>query len=180
MNKGIPASEIREGTVYQTLFRGVGMLSADGEAGPLVPTPDALELRSYTLEYAIEPHDGDWSQAETYKKAQDFHHLPLTIQAVSQGDLSLESSFLELKPYNLILSALKKAEDSDEMLLRFFETKGEETQAEIKTFRKIQRAAVADLLEQEEYELVPEQNILKMKVKPFEIVTLKLKLGSVE
>ena len=176
MNKGIPAAEIKDSAVYLTLFRGVGTLSADGEAGPLVPTPDALELRDYTFEYALQHHDGDWRRSEVYKHGQEFHHLPLAVQANSGGDLPQEFSFLEIKPHNLILSALKKAEDSDEVILRFFETKGEETEAEIKTFRRIQRATVADLLEREEYELRPDRNILKMGVKPFEIVTLKLKL----
>ena len=176
MNKGIPATEIREGSVYLTLLRSVGSLSADGEAGPLVPTPDALELRDYTFEYALQPHDGDWKQSEAYKHGREYHHLPLAVQTTSEGDLPQEFSFLELKPSNLILSALKKAEDSDEVILRFFETKGENTMAEVKLFRRIERATVVDLLEQEEYELKPERNKLSIDVKPFEIVTLKLTL----
>ena len=60
--------------------------------------------------------------------------------------------------------------------LRFFETKGEETVAEIELFRKIERATVANLLEEEEYELKADRNKLKFEVKPFEIVTLKLRL----
>ena len=177
MNKGIPATEIRDSKVYLTLLRSVGILSADGDAGPLIPTPDALELdKDYTFEYALQHHDGDWKQSEAYKHGQEFQHLPLAVQATSEGDLPQEFSFLELKPGNLIFSALKKAEDSDEVILRFFETKGEETDAEIELFRKIERATVTDLLEQEEYELKPDRNKLRMKVKPFEIVTLKLKL----
>jgi alpha-mannosidase len=174
MNKGIPATEIKEGSVYLTLFRSVGSLSADGEAGPLVPTPDALELRDYTFEYALQHHDGDWRQSEAYKHGQEFHHSPLSVQTKAEGDLPQEFSFLELKPNNLILSTLKKAEDSNEVILRFYETKGESTMAEVKLFRKIKRATVVNLLEQEEYELKPEHNKLTIDVKPFEIVTLKL------
>jgi len=177
MNRGIPATEIRGSRVYLTLLRSVGALSTDGDAGPLIPTPDALELnRDYTFEYALQHHDGDWKQAEAYKHGQEFHHLPLAVQANSKGNLAQEFSFLELKPSNLILSALKKAEDSDEVILRFFETKGEETTAEIELFRRIERATVADLLEREEYELKSDGNRLTMEVKPFEIVTLKIKL----
>ena len=175
MNKGIPATEIREGSVYLTLFRSVGSLSADGEAGPLVPTPDALELRDYTFEYALQHHDGDWKESEAYKQGQEYHHQPLCTQANSKGDLPSEFSFLKISPNNLILSALKKAEDSDEVILRFFETIGEETTAEIELFRKVKRAVVADLLEREEYELKPNRNRLEFQVKPFEIVTLKLR-----
>jgi alpha-mannosidase len=175
MNKGIPATEIREGSIYLTLFRSVGSLSADGEAGPLVPTPDALELRDYEFEYALQPHEGDWKESGSYKWAQEFHHMPLPVQGNFKGNLPRKFSFLKISPDNLILSAFKKAEDSDEVILRFFETKGEETMAEIELFRDIKRVVVVDLLEHEECELKPEHNKLRMKVKPCEIVTLKLR-----
>ena len=176
MNRGIPATEIRDSKVYLTLLRSVGILSADGDAGPLIPTPDALEMdRDYAFEYALQHHDGDWKQSEAYKHGQEFQYLPLAVQTASAGDLPQEFSFLRISPNNLILSALKKAEDSDEVILRFFETKGEETIAELELFRKIERATVANLLEQEEYELKVNHNRLRMEVKPFEIVTLKLK-----
>ncbi|MBA7507206.1 hypothetical protein ES706_05922 [subsurface metagenome] len=48
--------------------------------------------------------------------------------------------------------------------------------AELELFRVIKRAAVVDLLERELYELKAERNKLRLEVKPFEIVTLKLKL----
>ena len=127
MNKGLPAVEIIEDSIYITLLRSVYGLSADGIAGPLVPTPDALELKPYAFEYAVQPHEGDWRQAEVYKQAQDYHHPLIPIQAESKGDLPPEYSFLKISPDNLILSALKKAEDDDGVILRFFETKGEET-----------------------------------------------------
>jgi alpha-mannosidase len=176
MNKGIPAAEIKEGLVYLTLFRSVAVLSADGEAGPLVPTPDALELnRDYTFEYALQHHDGDWKQAESYKHGQEYHHRPLPTQANASGNLPSELSFLNISPDNLILSALKKAEDSDEVILRFFETAGTTTKAEIEFFQGIKRATSVNLLEEEEQELPVEGNKLTLKVKPFKIVTLKLR-----
>ena len=110
-----------------------------------------------------------------YKLAQEFHHLPIAIQADSQGDLTPEFSFLKTSPNNLILSALKKAEDTDEVILRFFETKGETTPAEVELFREIKRLTLVDLLEREEKELPFNGNKFRLEVKPFEIVTLKLK-----
>ena len=73
------------------------------------------------------------------------------------------------------LSALKKAEDSDEVILRLFETTGETTKGEIEFFQRIKRATFANLLEEEEQELTVEGNKLTLGVKPFQIVTLKLK-----
>ncbi|MFC2000986.1 alpha-mannosidase [Chloroflexota bacterium] len=175
MNKGLPAVEITKGSVYITLFRSVSGLSADGTAGPLVPTPDALELRSFIFEYALQPHDIDWRRAEVYKPAREYQQPPISIQADSKGDLAPEFSFLKLSPNNIILSALKKAEDTDEVILRFFETKGEATEAEVELFREIKRLAQVDLLEREEKELPFTGNRFKLEVRPFEIVSLKLK-----
>lgn len=176
MNRGLPASEIVKNCVYLTLFRSVYGLSADGVAGPLVPTPDALELKPHIFEYSLQPHPGTWRQAKVYRWAQEYHHLPLPVEAEGQGgELPRAFSFLELSPDNLILSALKKAEESDEVILRFFETRGEATRARISFFRPVREARLADLLEREERTLPAAGEVLEMEVKPFEIVTLKLK-----
>ncbi|GAI07942.1 unnamed protein product, partial [marine sediment metagenome] len=75
---------------------------------------------------------------------------------------------------NLILSALKKAEGEDAVILRFFETKGESCHASLQMPGQIKAAKCVNLLEEEESELAIEDGKLEMKVKPFEIVTLKL------
>ncbi len=175
MNRGLPASEIVAGSVYITLLRSVHGLSADGIDGPLVPTPDALELGSFTFEYSLQFHDGDWRQARAYKEAQEYLNLPIPFVADSKGDLPSEFSFFELEPSNLILSALKKAEQSDDVILRFFETKGETTKAKLRVFKRIKQAWLTDLLEREEKELEASIDTLELEVKPFEIVTLKLR-----
>jgi len=178
MNKGLPGAQITEGSVYITLFRSVGALSADGTAGPLVPTPDALEQRSFAFEYAIQPHYGDWQQADIHLRAQEYQHAPFPIEAHSDGVLAPEFSFLQLSPDNLVLSALKKAEDSDEVILRFFETKGQATEATIRLFKEIRRLTLVDVLEREETELAFSGNTFRLEVKPFEIITVKLELQS--
>lgn len=174
MNKGLPAVEIVEDSVYITLFRSVSGLSADGSAGPLVPTPDALELGALTFEYAVLPHDGDWQQAEVYRPAREYQYSPIAIEANGHGDLPSEFSFLKLSPDSLMLSALKKAEDTDEVILRFYETKGEATQAQIELFKEIKKLTRVDLLEREEGDLPFTGNTFSLEVKPFEIVSLKL------
>ncbi len=174
MNKGLPAAEKVGTDTYITLFRSVYGLSADGVAGPLVPTPEALELGQHTFEYAVQPHDGDWRQAEVYKQAPEFSHRPIAIQAKAEGELPTELSFIKLTPHNLILSALKKAEEGEAVILRFFETTGLATQAEVELFKDIKRLTAVDLLEREESELSFEGNRFNLEVKPFEIVTLKL------
>ena len=174
MNKGLADMEIADSSVYVTLFRSVSGVAADGTTGPLVPTPDALELGPRTYEYALQPHMGDWRQAGMYKQAGEYIYPAVPITANGRGDMPDEFSFLQISPDNLILSALKKAEDNDAVILRFYETKGELTTAEVKLFRKILRVNRVDLLENEESSLPAENHVIKFEVKPFEIVSLKL------
>jgi len=155
------------------------MLSSDGITGPAIPTPDAQEFKTYTFEYSLFPHQKGWKEADSFKPANEFNNELISFQipaAKGKGTFPSQFSFVEIKPENLILVTLKKSEEGDEVILRFFETKGEETQAEIKVFRRIKRAIITNLLEEDEYKLEPEGDILRMKVKPFEIITLRLRL----
>lgn len=56
----------------------------------------------------------------------------------------------------MILSALKRAEEGDGVILRFYETKGSEKDVEIALFRKPKEVKVVNMLEEEDEELVKE------------------------
>jgi alpha-mannosidase len=179
IHKGIPENEVRDGDVYLTLLRSVLMLSSDGTAGPAIPVPDAQELKRYVFQYAIYPHEGDWKSASAYEHAYEFN-TDLSVLHLPDGvKLPLKRSFLEIEPKNVVLSALKKAENGDGgVILRFYETKGEETDAEITLFRAPKAVKVVNLLEEEdegvEKELKNGGKKIALKMKPFEIVTLKV------
>ena len=83
-------------------------------------------------------------------------------------------SFVEIKPENLILVAFKKAEASNDAILRFFETKGQRTRGEIILFRKPKSVKTVNLLEEDGEELKYRGRTIKLKVKPFEIVSLRI------
>ena len=109
-----------------------------------------------------------------YKSALEYNHPPITIEANSSGDLPSEFSFLKIHPNNILLSAFKKAEDSDELIIRVYETKGEETIAEMELFTGINKLKLVDLLEREEEDLPFSENKIILYIKPFEIITLKV------
>jgi alpha-mannosidase len=182
INKGLPAHEVRDGNIYLTLLRSILMLASDGVIGPAIPTPDAQEFKNYTFEYSLFPHRKGWKEANSFKPAYEFNYglagfqLPLERR---RGNLPYRFSFVEIKPDNLILVAFKKAEDSDEVILRFFETKGERASGEITLFREPTSVKMVNLLEEE---MKPDREIkttrgrkIRLRVKPFEIVSLKIK-----
>jgi alpha-mannosidase len=178
INKGLPAHEIRDGEIYLTLLRSILMLSSDGVTGPAIPTPDAQEFKSYTFEYSLFPHRQGWKEAESFKPAYEFNNSLTGFQLPTEkkgGDFPSQFSFVELKPDNLILVALKKAEDSDDVILRFFETKGEKTEGEIYLFKVPTSVKAVNLLEEEEGSVEYSGGRISLPVKPFEIVSLKIR-----
>lgn len=80
-----------------------------------------------------------------------------------------------LEPKSLILTTMKKAEDDDSVLVRFYEAEGSEAQPKICLFQPIKQAWKTNLIEDVEQPLQvhPDESI-QLAFKPLEIVTLKL------
>jgi alpha-mannosidase len=182
INDGNPENELKTGSIYITLLRSIFCLSADGQSGPLIPTPDALELGEYTFRYALYPHTGSWRDAHSYRHAEQFSRGLIARQVNNDGELPLEYSFLTIEPDNLILSTLKKAEDTEDAILRFYETTGEKTSARIKAYETINKMAEVNLLEEIDENVKPlklhllEDGSYAINIKPFEIKTLALRI----
>jgi alpha-mannosidase len=174
-SRGVPINEIKAGNIYCTLLRSVSVLSTDGQSGPLIPTPKAMELGEHTYTYAVYPHSGDWRKAGIHQRGHEYNHRLFAIQTNSQN-LNREFKTFILNPDNLIISALKKAEKDDTVIVRFFETKGEKCRATLQVPNQIKSASIVNMLEEYESKLYIKDGLLEMDVLPFEIVTLKLAL----
>ncbi len=183
INKGNPENEVRDGCVYLTLLRSVDVLS-NGIAGPMIPVPDARELKRYVFSYAVYPHEGDWRQAKSYKQGYEFNYDLIALQVPRNRKYRLSRSFLRIEPDNVILTALKRAEDGDGVIVRFYEAKGNEVKARLTFFREVKEAKVVNMLEEtnEEFEkefgkdVKVDGNIIEVDMKPFEVITLKIRL----
>jgi alpha-mannosidase len=175
LTHGMPIDEIKGGEIFCTLLRSVSVLSADGVSGPLIPTPGAQELGEHFYTCSIFPYQGDWREAQIHRK--DFEiRQPLFPLKLDRKPLEGQySSGLTIDPDNLVLSALKKAEDNDMLVLRFFETKGKPCRAIIGLPSRIQSVESVNLLEEDQgFSLDIKNGKCELDVGPFEIVTLKL------
>jgi len=126
INKGLPEYELYADagqTIALTLLRCVGRLSG----GPTSPgadiTPEAQCLGTHTFEYSIYPHAGNWEQAAVWKQAHQ-HNVPLVAvqTGVHDGDLGAEHRFIQTSHAEMVVSAVKKAEDSDMLVVRVYNT----------------------------------------------------------
>ncbi|MEK6571333.1 MAG: glycoside hydrolase family 38 C-terminal domain-containing protein, partial [Bacteroidota bacterium] len=83
-----------------------------------------------TLVYALLPHAGDWRDAETVRAAEELNNpLIAFVEPLHRGKLGSSTSFLECSPSNIVCTVLKKAEDSDDLVIRLYETIGRYTTA---------------------------------------------------
>jgi len=144
--------------------------------------PDPLpELGQHDIRFAILPHDGNWRPSDAAKAGYEFNHdIEIVATDVHNGDLPKEKAFISVNPSNILLSGIKKAEDTDEIILRLYETDGKDTEAEIcldSSLIKPNRIAMqTDILERP----IPgntakiENDTLKVFVPAFSIVTVKV------
>lgn len=113
-----------DSTLYLTLFRAMGnMIVTWWEAVGEFPGKKGSQLlRKMEFEYAIYPHTGNWEEAGTYEQARRLNAPVMAYQIMGEtdGTLPLEQSFLEIAEHNLQVSALKKCEDTDHVILRLY------------------------------------------------------------
>ena len=123
---------------------------------------------------ALLPHGGDWRSR--YRQGIEFNY-PLTAFADFAGSAKPQAreSYLRLDPQNLVLTAMKKGEDDDRIVLRFYEAEGNECRAQIRMPKPIRQAWRTSLIEEDQEPLpVVGDGRLEFAVKPWEIVTLKV------
>jgi alpha-mannosidase len=141
------------------------------------PVEATDEKGTHLLKYSLYPHNGNWSSANTMQKAYEFNNPLIVLNESSHnGSLPASYSFLEIYPENLIVTVLKKAEDSDDLIVRFYETKGSECMAQIRLspFLGIDAVHKTDLLENELEDIPLNKNDFETKVGKFSIETFKL------
>lgn len=127
---------------------------------------------------ALFPHRGNWRLR--YREAIEFNY-PLVAFIAPQGSegggsaVPSSAEWLRLEPKNLILTAMKKSEDDDRVVLRFYEAEGRAVRGRIKLSRPVKRAWRTSLIEEDQDPLpVAADGSLQIAVNPWEIVTIKL------
>ena len=143
-----------------TLLRAVGWLSRDdlpvrpGHAGPGYPTPDAQCLGTYTFKYAVVPHAGSWLDAGIATASWAYATPPVLMPAHAhsvpppQASLPPEGSFLKVTPEVVRVSAIKKAEAGDDLIVRIFNDSPAAVSARVETFLPVAAWRRASLLEE--------------------------------
>lgn len=133
------------------------------------PDPQA-DRGEHVFTYALYPHEGHWSEGGTVQAAS------LLNQPVyaTRGQAAVPSfSLLQAGgSAEIVIDAVKKAEDDDSLIVRFHEYKGGRGSVRLQSGLKIRAWQETDLLERPAGELT--ESDLELSVSPYEIKTVRL------
>jgi alpha-mannosidase len=142
---------------------------------PTSPDPDADQGR-HQFRYSLYPHAGDWKQALTERRGYEYNYqLTATQVQPHVGSLPLEYSYLSVQPENVVLTAVKKAEDADGLIIRVFEWAGKSSEVKIKVPPSATSATVTNLMEKPEGPaLKVVDDTVTVPIHPFEILSVRV------
>lgn len=138
--------------------------------------PDSLaDLGYHTLSYAIYPHRGSWKEAGTELEAYNFNYpLSYLFTQIHRGTLPSTSSFLRIEPQNVVISALKQAENNQDWIVRIYETHGQASEIQLTLPQMAHAVYETDMLEWRSENLAPRGYEIKIPIGPYEIKTLRI------
>ena len=137
--------------------------------------PDAnADMGKHKFTYSLYPHAGDFGDADVYKQAYALNNPMFVEKASGLGKLPESYSFISISAKGVIADTIKKAENSESICVRAFQSLNLTEVAEI-SFGTVPKAAhICDLLENDLESVKINGNKIKVAFKPFEIITLKI------
>jgi alpha-mannosidase len=180
LNRGLPGNNVASGELMLSLMRSARLISYGfiGGLEPGVGSDTGLGIgRKYTLEYAIQPHNGDWRAAELWRSGLEFNN-PLIVRTVAphRGVLPKQWGMLDVSADHVVASALKPGREGTSVL-RVYEAGGQAARGVRVNFHvSIADAHEANLIEDNGAAIASSGNAMTFDLKPFEIRTFKFRV----
>jgi alpha-mannosidase len=180
LNRGLPGNNVASGELMLSLMRSARLISYGfiGGLEPGVGSDTGLGIgRKYTLEYAIQPHNGDWRAAELWRSGLEFNN-PLIVRTVAphRGVLPKQWGMLDVSADHVVASALKPGREGTSVL-RVYEAGGQAASGVRVNFHvSIADAHEANLIEDNGAAIASSGNAMTFDLKPFEIRTFKFRV----
>lgn len=140
---------------------------------PTYPYKDADKgVHSFT--YSLCSHKGSLAQSDVVALAFDLNNPIIQYQSESGGNGQIsEYSLINCDKNNIVIDTIKKAENENSIIVRLYETHNIRSDVSFNLGFDFESAFVCDLLENNLYQINSDSRTINLKVKPFEIVTLK-------
>ena len=137
-----------------------------------------LQQGDFLFRYSITAHEGDWKEgrARNFGWAVGNPLVPVCVSGKKEGPLGRTLSFCQVDKPNVLVLALKRAEDGDGIILRLIETEGEAVTATVTLpHLTIREAHRTNVVEENQEALDAGSHKIKVPVKAFGITTVRLR-----
>jgi len=126
--------------------------------------------------YSLYPHSGGFREGGVVEAAYVLNRgLQAKTVAKQKGKLAETYSPVSCATKGVFIETMKQADDGDGVVLRMYDAFKETKTVVLDVDTKYTQAYICDMLEKEEQSLCLENGKLSFQIKPFEIITLKLK-----
>ncbi|MYL20187.1 mannosylglycerate hydrolase [Halobacillus litoralis] len=175
-------------TIAVTLFRSVGVLGKEElvrrpgrPSGIKLPTPDSQMIGRLQLDFALVLHEGSLADAGAGRIAKEYTTPVETYNRIPYNAMKLNASGLETPGvYSLlqegndgaVLSTLKKAEEEDRLLLRFFNPKEKEEEVAFQLSSKAENIQEAKLNEVPQETIPHQEGRVSVSLKPNQVTSI--------
>lgn len=136
-----------------------------------------LKKGEHKFKFSLYPHKKNAIESKVWKYGKNLN-FPLIGYLPERKKISNllldEFSLCEVSDENIVVSCIKKEENGDNLIIRFYEIEGKESETLIKFNLEILSAGLCDVLENEKEKLELVDNAVKIKVKPYTIYTIKV------
>ncbi len=141
---------------------------------PKSPDPTA-DRGKHSIQYALYPHAGDWRDARTVQRGYEFNNPLIAIVTNShKGPLPDRHSFLTLEPSNLVLSSLKKAENSNAWIVQWYDATGVDCSAVLQLPKPPRSVERSDFLEKDGAPVPVKGRTVVVPTRSHSVVTVKV------
>ncbi len=142
-------------------------------------SPDpAADQGLHHFTYSLLPHQGDWRDAQTVRRAYELNVPALVAPAylLEQQSEPLASSFVSTDCTHVVIDTIKPAEDGQGLIVRLYEAHNQRGNGTLTFATPLLSAEECNLLEEPLGEVQYQGNTLRFQVRPFEIKTFRVRL----
>ena len=125
-------------------------LVQDADVTPGEPHHAYTDQADHVFTYALYPHAGNHIEGGVIRAGYELN-VPLRVRGggVGGGDGPISASFLEVDAPNVIVEAVKKAEDGNDIIVRLYEAEHKAAHARLRFGFPIRAASEVNLMEEE-------------------------------
>ncbi|MGI6536843.1 MAG: alpha-mannosidase [Caldicoprobacterales bacterium] len=157
--------DIRDGHMRLTLLKS-----------GIYPNPKA-DRGLHEFVYSLYPHGGDWKEGGTVQMS---HCLNVPLYGLISGKnhkgmLPKDASLVSINCENVVLDTIKKAEDSDALVIRMYECYNRRSNVNVTFLKELAEVTECNLMETPLKQVPFYGNVFSFEIRPYEIKTFLLK-----